>query len=147
LLSLTCWIFDDLKCLPEKRSDLYCDELELLLQQWDEGRGISRDSGSDRYRQLTTEERKRLLSYLAFRKFEQAENFVLFEEPKLCGYIAEYLQISHEESRVVLRAIAQQHGLLIERAQGIWSFSHLTFQEYLVAKWFYNQSAWEELID
>jgi len=26
-----------------------------------------------------------------------------------------------------------QHGLLIERSQKIWSFSHLTFQEYLVA--------------
>lgn len=145
LLSLTCWIFDDLKCLPEKRSDLYRDGLDLLLQQWDEGRGISRDSGCDRYQQLTTEERKRLLSYLAFRKFEKAENFVLFEEPELWGYIAEYLQISVEESRAVLRAIAQQHGLLIERACGIWSFSHLTFQEYLVARWICEQENWRNL--
>jgi hypothetical protein len=36
---------------------------------------------------------------------------------------------------VVLRAIEAQHGLLIERSQKVWSFSHLTFQEYLVAKW------------
>ena len=142
LLSLTCWIFDDLKCLPEKRSDLYRDGLDLLLKQWDEGRGISRDSGGDRYHQLTTEERKQLLSYVAVRKFEQVENFVLYEELELCGYIAEYLQVSVEESRAVLRAIAQQHGLLIERAQGIWSFSHLTFQEYLVAKWFCDRSDW-----
>jgi len=33
----------------------------------------------------------------------------------------------------VLRAMEAQHGLLIERSQKIWSFSHLTFQEYLVA--------------
>ncbi|UBF28535.1 NACHT domain-containing protein [Kovacikia minuta CCNUW1] len=142
LLSLTCWIFDDLKCLPEKRSDLYRDGLDLLLQQWDEGRGISRDSGSDRYHQLTTEERKRLLSYLAVRKFEQTENFVLYEESELCGYIAEHLQLAVEESRAVLAAIAQQHGLLIERAQGIWSFSHLTFQEYLAAKLFVESANW-----
>jgi hypothetical protein len=147
LLSLTCWIFDDLKCLPEKRSNLYRDGLNLLLQQWDEGRGISRDSSCDRYRQLTIEERKQLLSYLAFRKFKQAENFVLFEEPELCGYIAEYLQISVEESRAVLQAIAQQHGLLIERAHRIWSFSHLTFQEYLVAKWFADRSKWQGLVE
>ncbi|MDX2241463.1 MAG: NACHT domain-containing protein [Leptolyngbyaceae cyanobacterium bins.302] len=147
LLSLTCWIFDDLKYLPEKRSDLYRDGLDLLLQQWDEGRGISRDSGSDRYQQLTTEERKQLLSYLAFRKFEQAENFVLFEEFELCSYIAEYLQISVEESRMVLRAIAQQHGLLIERADRIWSFSHLTFQEYLAAIFFDGQVDWTALIN
>lgn len=147
LLSLTCWIFDDLKSLPRKRSDLYREGLDLLLQQWDEGRGISRDSGCNRYQQLTTEERKRLLSYLAFRKFEQAENFVLFEEPELCGYIAEYLQISADESQAVLQAIAQQHGLLVKRAHGIWSFSHLTFQEYLVAKWFCDQANFQSLTD
>lgn len=147
LLSLTCWIFDDLKCLPQKRSELYRDGLDLLLQQWDGGRGISRDSGSDRYRQLTTEERKQLLSYLAVRKFEQPENFVLFEEAEVCGYIAEHLQISVGESREVLRAIAQQHGLLVERAHGIWSFSHLTFQEYLIAKWFYDNRNFEQLVE
>ncbi len=145
LLSLTCWIFDDLKDLPQKRSDLYREGLDLLLRQWDEGRGISRDSGCDPYHQLTTEEQKRLLSYVAVRKFEQAENFVLYEESELCGYIAEHLQLSVEESRTVLQAIAQQHGLLIERAHGIWSFSHLTFQEYLVAKWFCDRTDWQSL--
>jgi hypothetical protein len=43
----------------------------------------------------------------------------LFEESEICEYIAEYLQISVVEGREVLQAIAQQHGLLIERAQGI----------------------------
>jgi hypothetical protein len=146
LLSLICWIFDGLQCLPEKRSDLYEKGLDLLLQQWDKGRGIHRNSGSDRYAQLTVEERKQLLSYLAVRKFKQAENFVLFEEAEICGYIAEHLQISAEESREVLGAIAQEHGLLIERAHGIWSFSHLTFQEYFVAKYFISVSIFDDLL-
>jgi hypothetical protein len=34
----------------------------------------------------------------------------------------------------MLKAIESQHGLLIERSQKVWSFSHLTFQEYLVAR-------------
>jgi hypothetical protein len=38
-----------------------------------------------------------------------------------------------------------QHGLLIERAQKVWSFSHLTFQEYLVATWFCKESNVEYL--
>ncbi|MCY7383437.1 MAG: hypothetical protein LH628_12800 [Microcoleus sp. CAN_BIN18] len=37
-------------------------------------------------------------------------------------------------SEVVLKAIEAQHGLLVERARGIYSFSHLTFQEYFTAK-------------
>ena len=147
LLSLTCWIFDDHKCLPQKRSDLYRDGVDLLLQQWDEGRGISRDSGCDRHRQLTLEERKRLLSYVAVRKFEQSENFVLFEEAEICGYIAEHLQISVEEGRSVLQTIAEQHGLLIERVHGIWSFSHLTFQEYLTAFFLSGQADWATLVN
>ncbi|MEH1929151.1 MAG: hypothetical protein V7K14_11680 [Nostoc sp.] len=40
--------------------------------------------------------------------------------------------IKLRDSRGVLGAIASQHGLLIERAHKVWSFSHLTFQEYLV---------------
>jgi predicted NACHT family NTPase len=35
---------------------------------------------------------------------------------------------------VVLKAIEHHHGLLVERARNIYSFSHLTFQEYFTAK-------------
>ena len=38
------------------------------------------------------------------------------------------------DSRSVLRDIVAQHGLLTERATGIYSFSHLTFHEYFVAR-------------
>ena len=34
----------------------------------------------------------------------------------------------------MLESLEAQHGLLIERARGIQSFSHLTFQEYFTAK-------------
>ncbi|NEQ42240.1 MAG: NACHT domain-containing protein [Leptolyngbya sp. SIOISBB] len=148
LLSLTCWIFEDSQCLPEKRSDLYREGLDLLLKQWDDNQGSNREAKSEIYRQLTLEERKQLLSYLAVRKFEQAENFILFEEAEIFGYISEHLQISVEESKTVLVSIAEQHGVLVERAYQIWSFSHLTFQEYLASLWFckYSQSP-ENLVD
>jgi predicted NACHT family NTPase len=35
----------------------------------------------------------------------------------------------------VLKAIEAQHGIFVERARGIYSFSHLTFQEYFTAKY------------
>jgi len=38
------------------------------------------------------------------------------------------------ESEAMLNAIEAQHGLLIERARGIFSFSYLAFQEYFTAR-------------
>jgi predicted NACHT family NTPase len=145
LLSLTCWVFNDLKDLPAKRSDLYERGVNLLLQEWDEKRGVRRTAGSERYRNLSLTDKKKILSYLAIHKFEQ-EQFVLFEQDEIQKYIAEYLDISNEESQEVLKAIEAQHGLLIERASGIWSFSHLTFQEYFAAKWFCDRADWEGLV-
>ena len=91
------------------------------------------------------EEGLELLSFLAVKKFEQ-EQYVLFEQAEIEGYIAEFLGIGQRDSRSVLRAMEAQHGLLIERSQQIWSFSHLTFQEFLVAKWFMQHQDLQQLI-
>jgi predicted NACHT family NTPase len=119
-----------------KRSKLYQEGLELLLEKWDKSREI--------YRDLSVERKLELLSFLAVKKFEQ-EQYVLFEEEELEGYIGEFLGIDRRESQGVLKAIELQHGLLIERARQVWSFSYLTFQEYLVAKWFVDNEKLEEL--
>ncbi len=132
LLSLTCAVFQQTGKFYSKRSKLYEEGLELLLERWDKSREIERD---EIYRDLSVERKLELLSYLAVKKFEQ-EQYVLFEQAEIEGYIAEFFGIGLRESRGVLRAIEAQHGLLIERSQKIWSFSHLTFQEYLAANWF-----------
>ncbi len=130
LLSLTCAVFHQTAKFYSKRSKLYEEGLELLLEKWDKSREIQRD---EIYRDLSVERKLELLSYLAVKKFEQPQ-YVLFKQGELEGYIAEFLGIDLRDSRAVLRAIEAQHGLLIERAQGVWSFSHLTFQEYLIAR-------------
>jgi hypothetical protein len=130
LLSLTCVVFQQKQAFYSKRSKLYEEGLELLLERWDKSREIERD---EIYRDLSVERKRSLLSYLAVKKFEQ-EQYVLFEQAEIEGYIGEFLGIGVRESRGVLRAIEAQHGLLIERSQKVWSFSHLTFQEYLAAK-------------
>ncbi|MEG4630030.1 NACHT domain-containing protein [Microcoleus sp. AR_TQ3_B6] len=135
LLSLTCAVFYQTGKFYSKCSKLYEEGLELLLEQWDKSREIERD---EIYRDLSVERKLELLSYLAVKKFEQPQ-YVLFEQAEIEGYIAEFLGIGHRDSRVVLNAIETQHGLLIERAQKVWSFSHLTFQEYLAAHYIVNQ--------
>jgi predicted NACHT family NTPase len=100
---------------------LYEKGSNLLLKQWDRFREIPRD-----YQQLSVSDKQKLLSYLAFRKFEQPDNFILFEQDEIQGYIADYLEhlgIDAEESEALLKAIEAHHGLLIDGQMAFGLFS------------------------
>ncbi|MFQ4142855.1 NACHT domain-containing NTPase [Chlorogloeopsis sp. ULAP02] len=139
LLNLTCLVFQFLGDFPTLRLELYKQALELLLVRWDEARGIKRD---EVYRNLSLSHKIKLLCYLASITFAQGNYF--FSENKIQQLITSYLrQLSLEpidvealqiDSGAVLKAIEAQHGILLEQARGIYSFSHLTFQEYLTAR-------------
>jgi predicted NACHT family NTPase len=147
LLSLTCSVFYYRGKFYSQRSKLYQEAIELLLERWDKERRIERD---EIYRELSSERKQQLLCYLAVTNFTKTKYYILFEQDEIEDYIAEAevledLRISRQDSKVVLRAMEAQHGLLIERAQGFWSFSHLTFQEYFAAKWFCDRDDWHGL--
>jgi predicted NACHT family NTPase len=124
---------------------LYEQGLDILLRRWDEAKGIQRDKV---YRDLDVERKKELLSQVAAIMFERGDYF--FEQDKIQRYIADYLRTLpnaiidratlQRDSEAVLKSIEAQHGLLVERARGIYSFSHLTFQEYFTARYFVESS-------
>lgn len=143
LLSLVCKIFSARHKFYSKRHELYERGLEILLSRWDESKRIKRDQI---YQNFTLENKQKLLSYIASCKFKK-EQYILFKKKEIQRYIAKYLEISEEDSQTVLESIIVQHGLLIERAQQIYSFSHLTFQEFFAAKWFIDRSQWQDLVD
>ncbi len=139
LLNLTCLLFQFVEDFPTQRSELYKQGLELLLVRWDEARGIKRHQI---YRDLSLLQKIKLLSHVAAITFAQGD--YLLPEAKMRQLIADYLRHLPQaitdadaleiESGAVLKAIEVQHGLLIERARGIYSFSHLTFHEYFTAR-------------
>jgi predicted NACHT family NTPase len=154
-LHLACWVFQNQGKFPVKRTEFYKQGLDLLLGKWDEAKGVARDNI---YRGFLLPQKIKLLSKLASVTFEQEQYF--FEQTVIEHYISDYLQnlpgetLEPEElqfeSEAILKAIEAQHGLLIERARGIFSFSYLAFQEYLTARTIvadYNLRALEKSLE
>lgn len=136
LLSLLCLTFDNVMRFPLNRAELYEDALETLLRKWDSHRQIQRD---EIYRLLSHKRKLQLLMHIAIPTFEKGELF--FRQRDLEQRIATYLttlpsapSADNLDGTTILKAIEAQHSILVERAQGIYSFSHLTFHEYLTAR-------------
>lgn len=139
LLHLVCSVFQAKLDFPAKRSDIYKQALDIMLVRWDEAKGVKRD---EIYQQLSLHHKLKLLNQIATVTFEQGHYFFL--QSNVQHYIANYLrtlpigQTDPEElqliSEAVLKSISVQSGLLVEQARGVYSFSHLTFQEYLTAR-------------
>jgi len=144
LLNLLCSVFYVRSDFPANKADLYKQALNILLTRWDEARGIKRE----RYHQLSLPQKIKLLSQIATITFEQEHYF--FSQSNVEQYIMNYLRTLPSapvdldalklSSGEVLKSIEAQHGLLVERSRGIYSFSHLTFQECLSAKNFVTSS-------
>ncbi|MFN6474965.1 NACHT domain-containing protein [Nostoc sp. DedQUE07] len=139
LLTLLCLVFGEKADFPSNRSELYKEGLDILLKKWDAKRNIERDKI---YEQLSLQRKEDLLSQIARLTFERGDYF--FKQKELEQYIADYIQNLPEakldpealrlDSEAILKSIEAQHGLLTERARGIYSFSHLTFHEYFTAR-------------
>jgi predicted NACHT family NTPase len=140
LLTLLCLEFDNSSAFPQSRSELYDRALNVLLSKWDGQRRIQR--GEEVYQGLSLKRKETLLGQLAMYTFERGDYF--FKEKVATQQIEQYIrnlpgatedpEALEVDSRAVLKSIESRHGLLAERATGIYSFSHLTFQEYFTAK-------------
>jgi DNA-binding CsgD family transcriptional regulator len=137
LLSLMCLVFQDEGAMPLDMTWLYKKGIQLLLNKWNDGKAIDGwEVGSEAYRQLNVEQKEALLAEIAAHKFENPNNFVLFQQEEIVTQITKYLGLSNDVDGIaVLKSIEAQHGLLIERADELWSFSHLTFQEHFTVQW------------
>ena len=137
LLSLMCLVLQDSGEIPTQRDWLYRKGVKLLLSRWNDTKHIEDwEVGTETYQKLDIKEKEALLIKIAAHKFDNPENFILSQQDEIAIQISQFVGfISLRESIAVLKAIETQHGLLIERADELWSFSHLTFQEYFAFQW------------
>jgi predicted NACHT family NTPase len=139
LLTLLCLVFEDSGDFPTSRAELYQAGVDVLLKKWDTKRNIERYQV---YKKLSLKRKEDLLSQIAWRTFAAGNYF--FKQKDIEQQIREFIEhlpgASNDEetlnldSEAVLKSIEAQHGLFVERARGIYSFSHLTFHEYFAAQ-------------
>ncbi len=139
LLTFLCITYDTYQDFPAQRNQLYAEALDILLRKWDaQKRGIKRDKIKDIYANWNINLELALLAELAHDFFSEDQLF--FTKDIILEYIEVFLSDTEGDAKyidteAVLEAIAIQQGILVERATGIYSFSHLTLQEYLTAQY------------
>lgn len=145
LLTLLCLVFEDSGDFPTNRAEVYRYGVDLLLMKWDKKRNIERNQA---YKRMSLRRKKDLLGQIARKTFEAGNYF--FKQREAERYISEYIQDLPDastdpealevDSAAVLKSIESHHSLLVERARGIYSFSHIAFHEYFTAQEFANAS-------
>lgn len=141
MLSLICLVNYERRDLPQGRSRLYEECIKILLDIWDK---YDKDIHLENMPNL--EKKERILQEIAFRLFLEGVREV--DRKKAIRITSEVLQKINCSIApdILLKHIEERSGILTERSIDILSFSHLTFQEYLVAKYILSTPMEDKLI-
>ena len=130
--------------LPEKRQELYSDTVDLLLEWWQEAKIVQKNDGQPELLEPSLSEWlkadkakiREFINALAFDAHKKQPALVGTAEIKEEKLVAGLYRIG-EKSDLDLKKLVQflsfRAGLLISKGQGIYTFPHRTFQEYLAA--------------
>lgn len=139
LLSLICALYyNDLR-IPHEPDELYARLLEGLLGAWDSFRNIARDTA---LRELSVRRRVLLVSWIAAETFKARKVVFKTADIESSGLLQRFASATRTpllDAHQVLKALYNDFGVLVERAPDVYSFSHLTFHEYLTAQRFVDE--------
>lgn len=146
LLTFLCLVYDGSQDLPKNRATLYSKALDILLEKWAAEKRIQT---KPIYRQLGIDVEKIMLAEIAYHSFKSKRLFLSHQE--LVSQIKDSLHNNDNapkdlDAEAVLDAIAIEQGILVERARNIYSFSHLTLQEYLTAQYINDHRQVNQLV-
>ncbi|MFM7277267.1 MAG: NACHT domain-containing protein [Microcystis aeruginosa] len=147
LLTFLCLVYDENQSFPTNRSRLYQDALRILLEKWSAEKRLPNRGLV--YENLSIEQEEILLSEIAYQNFVADKLFL--EKREIVKQIKDHLKQNlnapqHLDGEKVLKTIEIEQGILVERARDVYSFSHLTLQEYLTAQYIYDNDLIEETV-
>lgn len=136
LLTLLAITYEETQSFPQRRVEIYEEAIDALLKKWDSKRFVQR--GEELYKALSLGRKRQMLATIGAETFGEGE-FIL-PQRRLTGMIETYMQkvpgIADEvDGEAVLHSIAARHGIFVERAHKLYTFAHLSFQEYFAAKY------------
>lgn len=138
LLTVVALVHRDRIKLPDRRAELYAEAVDVLLGKWDEAKGLSVGNKVIAGRPFDTADRRLLLQSVALHMHEARLKEIEGEALRdlLVTMLGGAMRNEDEAPHAVeqfLQVIEERTGLLTARGQGVFAFSHLTFQEYLAA--------------
>ncbi len=147
LLTFLCLTFEKGQELPPNPAQLYERALDILLREWAADKFVHNDPVAEglHYR-LELD----MLACIAAELFE--ENRFFFTRSEAVAGIERFLKNELNAPRTadpeaIFESIERQQGLIVQRTQNAYSFSHLTIQEYLTARNYSVAAAWGELVE
>jgi formylglycine-generating enzyme required for sulfatase activity len=133
--------------LPEGREELYSESIDLLLDVWQrpktvldaQGNPILQTESAAEWFKAPREEIRAALQALAFDVHKSQPDRTGTADIKEADLVTALLKVAKKadpemNSLRVIEYIRDRAGLFINRGEGIYSFPHRTFQEYLAAR-------------
>ncbi|MDP9082043.1 MAG: NACHT domain-containing protein [Bacteroidota bacterium] len=137
LLTFLCIVYDAGQQFPANRSSLYRRALDILLERWSAEKRIHNE---DIYQNLNSDLEIQMLSDIAAYFYNKDKTLFYADELKeqITKFVENTMGVSLPPASKILEAIEIQQGLLVERMIDVYSFSHLTIQEYLTAFYYHS---------
>lgn len=135
LLSIVCALYHNDLEIPQEPDELYDRSIQGLLGQWDAFRNIARHTPLSG---LSIIKRMTLVCEIAACLFNEGKIVFSVDDVTKTGALSRIsakFRIDELDATEVVASLANDFGLLLEKSPGDFSFSHLTIQEFLTAKY------------
>jgi hypothetical protein len=148
LLTFLCLTYRRTLSFPTNRSSLYERALRIFLEEWSAEKQLTSHRNLV-YEGLNIDLEEGLLSEIAYLNF--VEDHLFLEKRELVKQIKIHLQQNLNapqtlDGEKVLKTIELEQGILVEQASDVYSFSHLTLQEYLTARYIVENDLYENIV-
>lgn len=149
LLSLLCVNFNETMVFSESRIEIYEEAISFLLQKWNAFNDVTRDE----FFKLSKERKMNMFSEIAAQNSEKVTDYDRFPkhilEDQLTTFLSKLPNAPNKEDidgESVIRNIQSTNGILIERFKNVYSFGHLSFQEYFTARYVRDNNRIKKLL-